>query len=591
MPKAETAVRPAPLEQSRPSPARVFVVLWPWFAAALSGALLVACFPPWNVAWLCWVALTPLISAIWFAPRGAQRPWRRQTLLGYVAGFVFFAGAFYWLSSLGPLFSQPWLNTLPLLLALYMGLYFAFWAWFIGALVEPSSTSFHSAADRSRTATFGRLTPFGIRGFAEPATAPDPRAKPFLSSRGNLLTAALAAAAWVSHEWIRGWLFSGFGWNGLGVALHADLRMIQIADITGVAGLSFLVAFCNVMIVLVIRRIAAELGPVFLKRIRWEFSLTIALVVLVFGYGVRQLMTMRPEAHARTLRVAAVQPNIPQNEKFSPESEDKVLQRLEGLTSLAAATQPDLLLWPEAATPRGMFADELNHAFVLRQAQRGDFAMLLGTLDADLEKRAEFNVATLLTEQGQRAQTYRKMHLVPFGEYLPLRESFPLFAMIAGELVPMDFSRGREFTVMQIAAPPVKLSALICFEDTLGDLTRRFVLNGAELLVNLTNDGWFLRTAAAEQHLANAVFRAVENRRPLVRCANTGVTAAIDIRGAVQRWVPLFEQGFATRPVTVSAARTFTFYTRHGEWFTYGCVAVTAVALVSRLWRKRIRAR
>src|SRR5581483_5829950 len=200
-------------------------------------------------------------------------------------------------------------------------------------------------------------------------------------------TGIFGACAWVTLEWVRGWLFSGFGWNGLGVALHGDLPMIQIAEFTGVAGLSFLVAFSNLMVVIIVRRIAGEIGPVFLKRIRWEFS----------------------------VHVAAIQPNIPQSEKFDPQSEEKIFQQLDTLTTLAAASRPQLLLWPEAATPQGMFADEVNYRFVLNQARRGDFAMLIGTLDSDIQRHEDYNVATLLTDRGQHMQTYRKMHLVPFG--------------------------------------------------------------------------------------------------------------------------------------------------------------------------------
>ena len=530
------------------------VRVWPWLAAAATGVLLTLCYAPWNLGSLSWIALTPLICAVWFSPKWSRREPLRHALLGYVAGLIFFTCVFYWLGALGTLFEQPWLHGLPLLVALYLGMYVAFWAWFIGALV------------------------------AQPLAA-GANASPFLSSRRNLLVAGLGACAWVTHEWVRGWLFSGFGWNDLGVALHRQLAMIQIVDITGVAGLSFLITFCNLMAVILVRRIVAELGPVFLKRIRWEFSLTVALVVFVFAYGVRQLM-QRPK-HTEQLRVAAVQPNIPQEEKFTFAFEDKILAELGGLTELAATTQPHLLLWPEAATPRGMFADEGNYRFVTQLAARGDFGMLIGSADFDAERSEHLNSALLLTRRGQEIQTYRKMHLVPFGEYMPLRKSFPLFAMIAGELVPEDFGVGRDFTILNLPAPAMRLAPLICFEDTLGNLTRRFVGKGAQILVNITNDGWFLETAAAEQHLANALFRAVENRRPLVRCANTGVTCAVTPFGRVERWLEPFQRGFVTREVEVQMDAPLTFYTRYGNWFAHVAAGVTAVGVIARLRRAR----
>ena len=526
--------------------------LWPWFAAALSGALLALCFAPWDQSWLCWTALTPLVCAVWFGPKPARRVGLRAALLGYVAGIVFFTLTFHWLGSLAELFENPWMRGIPALLSLYLALFFAFWAWQLHRLI------------------------------------PDAGPAPFLRSRRNLLTAFLAASGWVAHEWIRGWLFSGFGWDGLGVALHRELPMIQIVDVTGVLGLSFLIAFCNVMAVIIVRRIVAELGPLFLKRVRWEFSITVSMVMLVFAYGVRSLL-QRSKPTGTPLRIAAIQPNIPQQEKFdsSPEAEDRIFEKLGALTGLAAAANPELLIWPEAATPRGVYADDVNYRFVMDQAARGDFGLLIGTTDSDLELREDYNIAMLLTERGGECQTYRKSHLVPFGEYMPLRHSFPLFAMVAGELVPSDFAAGTEFTVMQLQTPAVQFAALICFEDTLGDLTRKFVQGGAQLLVNITNDGWFQKSAGSQQHLANAIFRAIENRRPLVRGTNTGMTCSVNPTGHVDQWIPPFEQGFATRTILVPKDAPLTFYTRHGDWIAWLCTAATTGALIVPWLRRR----
>ena len=533
----------------RPS---TFPRLWPWLAAAASGVLLALCFAPWKITPLAWVALAPLICAVWFSREPARRPGLRAALLGYVAGLVFFTMVFYWLGALAPLFAQPWLYALPLLLALLFGGYFAFWAWFLARVL---------AATQER--------------------------RSFPNSWRNLATGALAAAAWIAHEWVRGWLFGGFGWNTLGVTLHADLPIIQIAEITGAAGLSWLVVFVNVMAVIVVRRIAGELGPRFLKRIRWEFSLSVALVVGVFGYGVRALLEKAPASIP--LRITAVQPNIPQTLKFSADGEDEIFQQVGSLTDLAAAaSQSDLLLWPESATPRGMYADDLNYRFVMDRAESLPGGFLLGTVEDDPARGAAYNTAKLFTARGEKQQTYRKMHLVPFGEYLPLR---PLLGPIAGGLVPGDFARGGEPLVFELPQPALKFAALICFEDTLGELTREFVKGGAQLLVNLTNDGWFLRTAGAEQHLHNAVLRAVENRRPLVRCANTGFTCAIDPHGHIDSWLPPFQQGFAAREVRVPAHPALTFYTRHGDWLSHAAALVTALAILRALRRPLRRAR
>ena len=183
---------------------------------------------------------------------------------------------------------------------------------------------------------------------------------------------------------------------------------------------------------------------------------------------------------------------------------------------------------------------------------------------------------------------------VPFGEFIPLRHSFPLFAWIAGDLVPGDFVAGNNLTLLTTENPPVKIAPLICFEDTLGDLTRRFVLEGAQLLVNLTNDGWFLRSSGAEQHLANAIFRTIETRRPLVRCANTGVTCFVDVCGRIRQELrspsgDSFVEGFLNGKIDVPVGGELTFYARHGEIFSIGALTVTIGAILSRVFRRRSR--
>jgi apolipoprotein N-acyltransferase len=433
-----------------------------------------------------------------------------------------------------------------------MGLYLAFWTWLLGEML----------------AVF------------DPARA-------FNRSLRNLALGTLGASAWVAHEWVRERLFGGFGWNPLGVALHRDLAMIQIAEVTGTPGLSWLVAFVNLMGVIIVRRIAGELGPAFSRRIRWEFSLTMALIALVFAFGIRRLL--HPEAAEDfPLRVVAVQPNIPQTDKFDPDAEDHVLAQIEQLTKLAILGQPapQLVLWPESAMPRGMFADERNFRFVMDLAQQGDFGLLLGTVEFDPDKREDYNTAVLLTGRGSGHQSYRKIHLVPFGEYLPLR---PVFGRFLGELVPGDFTPGREYTLLHLPEPSADLAVLICFEDTLGDLTRHFALQGAQVLVNITNDGWFAQSPAAEQQLANATLRAVENRRPLIRCGNTGVTAEVLPTGQVDRWLPPFQQGFAAREIRVPKHPRATFYTRHGDWLSHVAIAVS-LAMLALVFVRRLRA-
>jgi apolipoprotein N-acyltransferase len=210
----------------------------------------------------------------------------------------------------------------------------------------------------------------------------------------------------------------------------------------------------------------------------------------------------------------------------------------------------------------------------------------------DFEDRHDYNAALLISNGGERVQIYRKIHLVPFGEYIPLRHSFPLFAAIAGTWVEGDFARGTEHTVFSLTNPDVRVAPLICFEDTVGDLVRRFVLNGANLLVDITNDGWFLRSSATHQQVANAIFRCVENRRPMIRAANTGVTCFVNEFGRITQILQddtgdTFSEGVLGGSVDVPQDRQLTFYAQHGEWFAEICVVITALAVIFIFVRRK----
>lgn len=527
--------------------------LWPWAAAVTSGVLLALTFAPWNQGWLVWIALAPLLCAVWFGPANKPRPF----LLGYVSGVVFYTGAFHWLSSLGTLLSAPLLKGLPLLLALYLALYPAFWAWAMRALLPPVKID---AA----------------------------------SSLRHLGIGALGACLMVALEWTRGWFLTGFGWNGLGIALHRDVAMIQIAELTGVLGLTWLVTFANVMGVVIVRRILAEFGPDFLKRVRWEFSGTMLVIALVFSYGVRKLL--HPEkVPTVALRVATIQPNVPQDVKFDEESEDRILAKLKELTERTQMFDPgpQVILWPEAPAVRGMMADQVNYDFMMGLAAAGDFDLLVGSLDYQInpdnpEEILCYNAALHLTEHGHKRAFYRKMHLVPFGEYMPFRTIMP---SAITNLVSSDLKPGREPGLFRLTEPHVIAAPLVCFEDTLPDLTRRTCLNGAQIFVNLTNDGWFQRTAGAAQHLANAVFRAVENRRPLVRSTNTGLTGLVTATGVWQPWIEPFTENVAIGKIDVPTAAPLTFYTRHGDWLGYLSAAASVLWVGGRITRRRRGAR
>ncbi len=539
--------------------------LWPWLLAALGGAALALCLPPFNQSTLAWFALTPLVAAIWFSPRGR---WHAVRLfgLGYVAGLVFFWTSLFWITTV----TQPgWF-----VFAFYLALYPALWALFTGAVCRPRDP--------------------------EPG---EPLARcAWLSSFGNLRLAFRSAAAWAGLEWLRGTMFTGFGWNSLGIAMWQQTAMLQIAEFGGAAAVSFLIALVNLILVMTVRRFIYETGRVKMRP-HFDFTITMALVMLTFGFGIWRMNQAPPESKTVDkdnrpsaaagdwlLSVAAVQANIPQNVKWDPAFEQHIMETYLRLTDVAIGFKPDLLIWPEASTPRSLLDNEDIKSAVIGVLGKLRTNFLLGSVrffgpDA-------FNSAILLDGKG-RMQLYDKQHLVPFGEYVPLRRSFPLFAWLAGDQVPSDFAAGIEPVVMTLSGKPFRIGPLICFEDTVGELSRGFALRGAELLVTLTNDGWFGRSAESEQHLANAVFRSAETKLPLVRSANTGVTCFIDRYGRVTRKLEVrgdtFVEGvlYGTVPIRLEPPKTF--YTRYGDLFALACLFGALLSIRTHIFTLRRR--
>ncbi len=516
----------------------------------------------------------PLLTAVWFSGEGTKRRWLRDLFLGYVAGVIFFWGVFYWLYTV----TVPGL----VLVGLYMGVYFALWAWLAGLL-------------RPRAELHPPFPPPKAWTISQPNDSPPEARSPWLNSFRNLGLALILAAGWTALEWVRSWMFSGWGWNGLGVPLHDVLPIIQIAEITGVAGLSFVVAFANVIGVATVRRFTIE-SRIRIRRPHYDFTLTLAGIVGLCGYGIRQLQM---PAETIPLRVAAVQANIPREEKFSREYQAKTFAQFDRLTHVALTVQPppQLIIWPESSTPAPALLDEENYRFVMDLSASIKTDLLLGTIDAD--QQGDYNAALLVSAgDADKIQVYRKLHLVPFGEYVPGRNTVPFISRIVGDQVPADFTRGKEPVVFRLATAGVKVAPLICFEDTLGELTRQFVLRGANLLANVTNDGWFLRSAASRQHLHNAIFRCVETRRPMARAANTGVTCFVNRFGRVTQVLlgangSQFTEGVLNGTIPVPTNGEFTFYVRHGEFFAKICGGLVLLFLltqVPRLVRRKSQA-
>jgi apolipoprotein N-acyltransferase len=554
--------------------------LWPWLAAVASGFLYAASFEPFNQSWLCWICLSPLLGAIWFSGTPGRWRWLRNLALGYVSGLVFFWTVFSWLTTV----------TVPgwFLLQFYMAIYFAAWAWFCGLVRPREDTLTPETKGEDKWSSMLQSARGG------PSEKPAPPV-PWLQSWRNLLLAFVIAAMWITTEWLRGLVFSGWGWNGLGIALHGNWIIIQVAEYTGVLGLSFVVAFTNVIAVTTVRRLIFE-ARTRLMRPHWDLNFTMLGIVglILFGWHVARIP--RP---SHPIRVAAVQADIPRSEKFDRQFSQRIFDQFRRLSQLAMSTnpRPDLLVWPESSMPGPVLEDEQSYQFVTGFAAQSKVDILLGTIDE--EPGHDYNAALLVADSGRDIQLYRKLHLVPFGEYIPGRHTLPLLARIIGDQVPGDFDVGTDYTVFQLTTPNVRAAPLICFEDTIGELTRHFVLPvngdpGANLLVNVTNDGWFLHSAGSRQHLAHAIFRCVETRRPMVRAANTGVTCFVNELGRVSQVLKddhgsTFGEGILCDEVSVPSGDELTFYTRHGDLPGPIAAGVAGLTIVGMLGLKGVR--
>ena len=523
--------------------------LRPLLLALLSGVMVGCCFPPCDfpwLTWLPWVALSPLCWALWMLPRaGDVGLWARHAfLLGWLSGTASFLISLHWITTV----------TIPgwVALCLIIGLYHGLWALFGGLVLRPLGEG------------------------NDPATA-------WLGSGRNLLVALLAAAAWVAVEWLRGTLFSGFGWNSLGVSLRNSIPLIQITSVTGTPGLTFLAALGGATLAITAKRLSREISTG-RPRPHFDFFAAIFLVVLAFSYGVQKITA--PPVPSVKLKVAGLQGNIPVYDYWDKKCEGPIMERYVGMTRTALAGDPDLVIWPEAAVPRPLLLDEIIFGQVKELAAKTRADFLIGSVHYEQEPRGDYNSAILLTDHAAAAQLYHKVHLVPFGEYVPFRHTFPPLGWLVGNRVPYDFDPGKGPSLLTLSQhgpthDKVKLGPLLCFEDTLGDQTRCAAAMGAQLLVTLTNDGWFEHSVATRQHLANSQMRSVENGIPLLRVADTGITCAVDRLGRVKEILRspkgnTFIQGILQTEIAVPAHPAPTFYARHGDLFAHGCLAITA---------------
>jgi apolipoprotein N-acyltransferase len=390
------------------------------------------------------------------------------------------------------------------------------------------------------------------------------------------------AILWVAFDHLRAHALTGFPWATLGYAQHQNPALLGLASVTGVYGLSFAVALGG-----------AALADLFRAR-RWTLEPAVALLVVLGLHGVGALLVPAPETDAARLRIAVLQGNIDQGVKWSPVWAGRTLEAYEELTREAASRGARLVLWPETAVPGSLATDPDLRARVEALARETGALLIVGGvgIEGPDPQWRYYDSAFVVEPRSGIAARYDKTHLVPFGEYVPLRGLFGgLLSSVAGGIAPADVSAGEKPRAVRLDLDgrSVTVGIPICYELLFPHLVRRFVAEGAGVLLAITNDAWYGRTGAPYQFLAITALRSAETGVWTARAANTGVSAFIDGRGRVQEQTPIFERGELVTDVPLPSGNgTPTFYVRHGDVFAFSCW-IGAAVLAGIAWSRERR--
>lgn len=370
------------------------------------------------------------------------------------------------------------------------------------------------------------------------------------------------SSAWVCIEFFRSIFLTGFPWALLGYSQYKNLFIIQIADIFGAYGVSFLVLLTNAAIYKALEN----------KKSCIKYCFVVFIIIaLTFSYGYFRL---NQKLAGEKLRVSVIQGNIPQDEKWQYELMPYILGKHLTLARLVSKEKPDIIIWPETSIPGALEEEPLLFNNIISLAKDIKTDLLVGTISA--RGGSYYNSAALVSKEGKIINRYDKLHLVPFGEYIPFPRLFSFVSDIAPAQIG-DFGFGKDYTVFSLDKNKNNtFSVLICFEDLFAYLSRDFVNKGAKFLVNITNDAWFKKTVEPYQHLQASVFRAVENKVWVVRAANTGVSCFINPNGKIVSSVQdkdtqeeIFISGFKTQDISLD--KRTSLYSRIGDIFVLFC--------------------
>ncbi|MGB9710365.1 MAG: apolipoprotein N-acyltransferase [Thermodesulfovibrio sp.] len=497
-----------------------------YFLSALSAFALVLSFAPFNLFFLAWFSFLPFFFFL-----NRAQDYKTVFKGGLIFGFFYFLGNIYWIYH-----SLYYYGSVPLLLSyfivgllsLYLALYPAFFSLIYKTLLK-----------------------------------------------NNLPTSFYAPFIWVSLEVLRSYLFTGFPWAVIGYSQYKFLIISQIADITGIYGISYLVVLFNCFIFDLWSFKEKKAQYPLLSYIPSIINIIMVLIIFVFciGYGIKKLYE---PVSGRQFKAAIIQGSIPQNEKWDFNKVNGILNIYKDLTIKAKAYNPQLVVWPETAVP---FVFEKNKYFtsdLINFVKQQNIYLLFGSI-MERQKDNYTNSAVLIDPNGTIAYYYDKIHLVPFGEYVPLRKI--LFFINKLTVGIGDYKPGDSYTVA--ITPFGRFATLICYESIFPGQVRKFYQKGGQFIVNITNDGWFGNTGGPYQHFSMAVFRAIENRKPLIRAANSGISGFIDSKGRIINKTALFERTYLVEDI--QGDEKLSFYTKYGDIFAYFCIVFSLIFVIGNV--------
>jgi len=505
----------------------LYHLVFPFGFSLLSGIFIFLSFPKYNFNFLAWFCLIPLFYAI----RGSTP--KTAFLLGGTSGIFYFLGTISWVTNTMVQYGKlPWLLSvfLMFLLVLYLSLFIATFSFLV------------------------RLASLTVK-FPIFLTAP---------------------FFWTMLEYARGHLFTGFPWVLLGYSQHQSLSVIQIADMTSVYGISFLIVMVNAFLYDWVCFFSLREEDGSKKTLPWPSSiLTVIVLLITLLYGHARLSD--PEEKNSFITLALIQGNIDQEIKWDERFQEETLNTYLTLTEKETQEATDLVIWPEAATPFFFNQHLAYQEKILRLAREQSTPLLFGSPSLTRHENsgpALLNSAYLISAGGEIKNRYDKIHLVPFGEFVPFSSILSFVNKLVSGIG--NFIPGETYVVMDL--PKAKFGVVICFEVIFPELVRNFANHGAQFMTTITNDAWFGFSSAPYQHFSMVVFRAIENRVPFARTANTGISGFIDSRGRILKTTSLFEQTTLRETLFLNDEKTF--YARHGDIFAWFCVIISFFILI-----------